>query len=61
MLEDGTVDGVDADGGEAFAGYGGDVKADGAGREAGEAVGVGRVGYGPLGGGGADWKVGVLW
>lgn len=61
MLEDGTVDGVETDGGEAFAGYGGDVGADGAGGVTGEAVGVGRVGYGPLGGGGADFEVGLLW
>ena len=61
MSEDGTVDGVEADGGEAFAGYGGGVGADGAGGEAGQAVGVRGVGYGPLGGGGADCEVGFLW
>lgn len=61
VLEDGAVDRVQADGAETFAGYGGDVGTDGAGGEAGQAVGVGRVGYGPLGGGGADWKVGFVW
>lgn len=35
VAEGGAVDGVEADGGEAFAGYGGDVGADGGGGEAG--------------------------
>ena len=61
VVEGGTVDGVEADGREAFAGDGGDVGAHGGGREAGEVVGVGRVGYGPLGGVGADCKLGFVW
>ena len=48
VVEGGTVDGVESDGGEAFTGYGGDVGADGGGGETGEAATVGRVGYGPL-------------
>ena len=60
VLEDGTVGRVEADGGEAFAGYGGGVGANGVGGEAGEAVGVGGVGYNPLGGGGADGEPGAL-
>ena len=60
VLEDGTVGGVVADGGETSAGYGGCVGADGVGGKAGEAVAVGGVGYGPLGGGGADWESGIL-
>ncbi len=57
VAEGGTVDGVEADGGEAFAGYGGDVGADGGGGEAGYGARVRGVGHGPLGGGGADCEV----
>ena len=56
----GTVDRVQSDGGEAFAGNGGDVRADDGGGEAGEGAGVGRVGYGPLGGVGANCEFGLL-
>ena len=60
VAERGAVDRVEADGGEAFAGYGGDVGADGGGGEAGQGAGVGGVGHGPLGGAGADGEVGFL-
>ena len=60
VLEDRTVGRVEADGAEAFAGYGGGVGADRVGGKAGEAVGVGGVGYGPLGGVGTDWEPGAL-
>lgn len=60
VTKGGTVDRVQSYGGEAFAGYGGYVGADGGGGEAGESAGVGCVGYGPLGGGGADCESGSL-
>lgn len=60
VAEGGTVDRVETDGGEAFAGYGGDIRIDGGGRQAGKGAGIRGVGYGPLRGDGADCKVEFL-
>ena len=59
VVQGGTVDRVEPDGGEAFPGYGGYVGSDGGRGEAGEGAGVGRVGDGPLRGEGADFETGA--